>query len=83
MRCAEVFAPGNDEGVVYSVAELPNRVATDRLIDLGYDDQDDIARLRINGKRRLYGFLPGGGPDFYVLWWDPLHEIWPSTKRHT
>ena len=35
------------------------------------------------GERRLYGFLHGAGPDFYALWWDPEHQIWPSTLRNT
>jgi hypothetical protein len=84
MTCAEVFfAPGRDEGKTYQVDDLPNPNAQNRLVDLEWDDQTEIARLQINGKRRLYGFLPDGGPDFYVLWWDPEHEIWPSTLRHT
>ena len=83
MRCAEVFKPGSEEGKIYAIPDLPNKQARDRIVDLEYDDQTEIARLRISGKRRLYGFLPSGGPDFYVLWWDPEHEIWPSTKKRT
>lgn len=83
MSCSAVFAPGSDEGKVYEVEKIPNTEATKRLNELEYDDQTEIARLRISGQRRLYGFLPDGGPDFYVLWWDPLHEVWPSVKKHT
>lgn len=84
MTCAEVFfAPDRDEGKTYQVDDLPNTDARSRLVELEMDDQTEIARLQINGKRRLYGFLPDGGPDFYVLWWDPEHEIWPSPLRHT
>lgn len=83
MKCAEVFSPGSEIGKTYSVAEIPTKEARDRLVELQYDDQTEIARLRINGKRRLYGFLPDGGPDFYVLWWDPWHEVWPSKLKNT
>lgn len=83
MKCSEVFKPGSDEGIVYSVPDIPNKEARNRLVELQFDDQTEIARLRISGRRRLYGFLPNLGPDFYVLWWDPEHEIWPSTLKHT
>ncbi|RZK75279.1 MAG: hypothetical protein EOP28_00325 [Rhodococcus sp. (in: high G+C Gram-positive bacteria)] len=80
MRCSQLFAPGSEEGKVYQVPDLPNKDALARLTELDLDDQTEIARLRISGKRRLYGFLHDGGPDFYALWWDPEHEIWPSRK---
>lgn len=83
MRCTELFASGGEEAKTYPASDLPNHEAIGRLIELQLDDQTQIARLRINGKRRLYGFLPDGGPDFYALWWDPEHEIWPSTRRNT
>ncbi len=83
MKCAHVFAPDSQMGKTYEVDQLPNADAKARLVDLEFDDQTEIARLRISGERRLYGFLPDGGPDFYALWWDPAHEIWPSTLKHT
>jgi hypothetical protein len=83
MQCSDLFAPGSEEGKKYPVAKLPNKSARDRLVEIDLDDATEIARLRISGERRLYGFLPDGGPDFYALWWDPKHEIWPSTKRNT
>jgi len=78
MSCTQVFAPGSEMGKIYEVASLPSKAARDRLLELEYDDQAELARVRINGKQRLYGFLPDRGPEFYVLWWDPRHEIWPS-----
>ena len=83
MQRTVVFAPGSEEGKVYAVADLPSRAARERLVELEYDDQTEIARLRISGERRLYGFLSEDSPDFWALWWDPEHEIWPSTKRNT
>ena len=81
MKRSVVFAPGSEEGKVYAVADLPSKVARDRLVELEYDDQTEIARLRISGERRLYGFIAEGSLDFWALWWDPEHEIWPSSKK--
>ena len=55
--------------------------ARERLVELGLDDRDIIHRLRITGERRLFGFLEANR--FYVVWWDPKHEIVPSHKKHT
>jgi hypothetical protein len=82
MSCNEIFH-SNTKGKVYAVAELPTKEARDRLVELDLDDQTEIARIEISARRRLYGFLHNGGPDFYALWWDPEHKIWPSKKKHT
>lgn len=42
---------------------------------------DDLYRFRLNGTARLWGFREGD--TFHVLWWDPDHEVYPSSKRHT
>jgi len=42
---------------------------------------DHLFSLRISNKERLWGFLRAG--IFHVLWWDPEHEVFPSTKKHT
>lgn len=55
--------------------------AFERLVELERDDRDVVHRLQITGKRRLYGFVENNR--FYVLWWDPEHEIVPSYKRNT
>lgn len=64
MKCKEIFAPDSETGKTYVVSKIPTKDARERLIDLQYDDQTEIARLRINGRRRLYGFLPDGGRTF-------------------
>ena len=47
----------------------------------GHPDQTNISRLRCGGKPRLYGFRVD--PEFYVVFWDPEHVIYPSLKRNT
>jgi len=81
MKVTEAFNARDEPGKDYELDRLPNAAALARLVELEYDDEDQISRLRITGKGRLYGFRRG--ERFYALWWDPEHEIWPSTKRNT
>lgn len=55
--------------------------AKDRLLELKYDDFDNLFRLRFEGKQRLWGIKEGFL--FKILWWDEEHTVCPSTKRHT
>jgi len=43
--------------------------------------QDELVRFRLSGKERFWGFLIEG--IYYVVFWDPKHEICPSELRHT
>jgi hypothetical protein len=80
MTVGEVFAPGSEHGKRYAVEDMPSQ-AQHRLLAIGRDDETEVARLRCGGKPRLYGLLREHV--FHVLWWDPEHEVWPSTKRNT
>jgi hypothetical protein len=55
--------------------------ALDRLVAMGRDDQTKIHRLQFTGTQRLYGFLEG--IIFHVVWWDPDHEVYPTSPRNT
>lgn len=66
----------------YAVEDLPTAKAAQRLVELRLDDQTRISRLRLAGKPRLYGFMDDDST-FHIVWWDPEHEVWPSTKRNT
>jgi hypothetical protein len=64
--------------------ELPGglcKEALDRLTATGRDDQTKIQRLEFKGTQRLYGFLEDNV--FHVIWWDPDHEVYPSTLKNT
>jgi hypothetical protein len=80
MTVGELFAAGSQHGKTYEVEEMP-KPAKDRLVDLGRDDETQVARLRCGGAPRLYGFLREHV--FHVLWWDPNHQVWPSKKKRT
>lgn len=49
--------------------------AQDRLVEIEKVD-DDIFRFRLGNKPRLWGFRIGA--EFQILWFDPLHEIYPT-----
>lgn len=55
--------------------------ALDRLTVMRRDDMTKIQRLEFTGLQRLYGFLEGNV--FHVVWWDPMHEVFPPTLKHT
>ncbi len=60
-------------------AAISNR-AQQRLNQLGLSDEaDNICSLRIDSKKRVVGILRGS--IFYLLWWDPNHEVCPSRLR--
>ena len=56
--------------------------AQKRLAELGHDDEVRLASFHINGKQRMWAIRRSVN-QFYLLWWDPEHEICPSYKRHT
>ncbi|MGH3546371.1 MAG: hypothetical protein ACRDPW_10690 [Mycobacteriales bacterium] len=81
MTAGEVF--DGRSGKDYKIEELPEKAkrAKERLEARKLDDQDTISCLRFSGERRLWGFRHDNV--FHVLWWDPRHEVWPSSKKHT
>lgn len=80
MTIGELFFRGDEPGKSYEVDQMPSRVAA-RLVEIERDDETRLSRLRLDGACRLYGILREHV--FYVLWWDPQHEVYPSQLKHT
>ena len=57
------------------------REAQNRLVEIKQDDIPELWRLRFSGTRRIWGIRDGR--IFKALWWDPLHAVCPSEKKHT
>jgi hypothetical protein len=55
--------------------------AQNRLSALNQEDIDSLFSLRITGKERLWGIRDRAM--LKLIWWDPEHEVCPSTKKHT
>lgn len=60
------------------LTNCPNPALLRRLAEIGLKDVDGVSRLRLTGRKRLYGIRMQN--EFSILWWDPLHAIWPSQK---
>jgi len=80
MTVGELFQPGSRHGKTYPVGDMPAG-GPERLLEIDRDDETEISRVLLTSKSRLYGFLREH--IFYVLWYDPKHEVWPSRKKHT
>jgi len=52
-----------------------------RLYELELDDHEKIWSLHVTSKQRIWGLLVED--IFYLLWWDPEHEVCPSPLKHT
>lgn len=80
MTFHELFHQGDEPGKHYGPESLC-KAAQDRLVELRHDDETQISRLRIGSTKRLYGFVRDDA--FEILWWDPNHQVCPSTLKHT
>jgi hypothetical protein len=58
-------------------AEAQRRFAELRLDEVF----EEFFRFRLGGQKRLWGFVVASV--YYVVWWDPDHQVCPSEKRHT
>lgn len=63
-----------------ALADLP-RDATKRLERLKLDDAEALWEFRLQGTQRVWGLRHGDV--CYMLWWDPHHSVYPSTKKRT
>lgn len=57
-----------------------SKEARDRATDLDLD-VDELFRLRFNGTQRLWGIRDRH--KFKLVWWDPDHQVCPSTLKNT
>jgi hypothetical protein len=63
-----------------SISELPRRVQ--KRADAIRLEESELFSMRLEGEVRLWGIISSSGK-FYVIWYDPEHEIYPVSKRHT
>lgn len=72
----------NNNSHTMRLNKIAKNAQTDLLEKLTNDyDLDSVFSLRLSGKARIWGVREREA--FYLLWWDPEHEIYPVTKRHT
>jgi hypothetical protein len=78
MTWREIDGPTGSHGVEFH--HLSKR-ARDRLIAIEQDDAAEYFSLRVDGPGRVWGIRDAHV--LRILWWDPRHEVCPSTLKHT
>lgn len=74
----EVFAmPGNKPIPLDSLCAE----AKARLEEIELDDEDYLWELHVSGTRRIWGVRYSH--IYYIVWWDPNHQVCPSHLRNT
>jgi hypothetical protein len=80
MTWAQILAEGRKQNHSIDVDKCC-RSAQERLKILGLDDREQLLSLRVNSKARVIGILDRA--TFHILWWDPEHQVCPSTLKGT
>jgi len=79
MTWSAIFLDAKKQNHSCDVASLSSKART-RLLEIGMDDQDKLWSIRLSSKKRLWGILDRG--IFYIVWWDPNHQVYPSTLKN-
>ncbi len=58
-------------------SEAQKRLAEIKIIEF----EEELFSLRLSGKERLWGIREHHL--FKILWWDPRHDVYPVSKKHT
>jgi hypothetical protein len=49
------------------------------IIDRGWEGADRVLSVRLTNLKRIWGIFEDGV--LYLLWWDPDHQVFPSTFK--
>lgn len=79
MTWGELQRPGQHPTSTRIAIDRLDPLAQARLTEIDADDTDFLWELHLGGEPRLWGIRVLG--DFFLLWWDPGHEVCPVTKR--
>lgn len=65
---------------VVKVTQLAKK-ARARLANMRQDEVEELFSVRLTGRERIWGIRAGSV--LHLLWWDPMHQVCPSHKKHT
>jgi len=74
-----VGARGQGNNSHYIPIEKLSKIARDRIAEIGIEESE-LFSLHLEGKLRLWGIIEQFNGCFYVIWFDPEHQIY-SVKR--
>ena len=80
MTLAQIFTDGKKQHHAICVKDICAD-AKRRLAAIGHEDLDQLHRLRLMGKERVWGVLRCN--TLSLLWWDPEHLIYPYELPNT
>lgn len=80
MTISEIYVQAKKQHHAIPLEDLCKE-ALDRLRELKLDEYDRVHTLRLGGTERIYGLLSENV--LYILWWDPDHQVCPSTLKNT
>ncbi|MBQ9491421.1 MAG: hypothetical protein IJU86_01405 [Firmicutes bacterium] len=81
MTFKEIFIDGYHFHHKISNLDKMLKFVKERLKQLGLNENLEIYSLRLDSTTRIYGFIESN--IFYILWYDPKHELYPVAKKHT
>ncbi len=80
MTWNEILVKGKKRNHTIQVEDLPSENQK-RLREIGQQDVDQLVSLSVSGRERIFGILDKAV--LRLLWWDPEHQVYPSSKKHT
>lgn len=80
MTWREILIKSKKQHHTIRVAALPGENQK-RLREIGQHDVDRLVSLRVSSRERIFGILDKAV--LRLLWWDPEHQVYPSSKRRT
>lgn len=80
MTISEVFNKAKKQNHAIPVNDICGE-AQMRLKSIGHGDLDQVHRLRLSGKERVWGILRCN--TLSLLWWDPNHLVYPYELPNT
>ena len=75
MTISEIFVKGRKQNHSIAIDQL-EAPARHRLEELKLPDLEELHRLRLSGKERVWGILTQNV--IQLLWWDPEHQVCSS-----
>lgn len=80
MTLAQIFVESKKQHHAVQVHKLCREART-RLREIGHQDLEELHRLRLTGRERIWGILRCNV--IQLLWWDPFHKVCPYDLPNT
>ena len=79
MTWDEIIKTGSHPVKIENICSKAQKRLAEIIIKI--DTEEELFSLRISATKRLWGIREHN--ILKLLWWDPLHEVYPVSKKHT